>query len=270
MTKHKRQIGVILLVIVWGGFIGMAQVSSQSSASASLSTDEPAEATIGTFVFEEGQALAVEIVRQEPCPCLCGSLLVSGFQVLDEEGTVVFTDEESPLPISYDQWVGQFRLADSAGDPLDVGRYTVVVTTTLGTFRAKIEVVPTGAAGQTGRVSSEAAVCGICLELYRLVSESDGNATVMLHPGERLMVALPGTPSTGYAWEIDAEPEGGVLERIAGVDFLSSSNLLGAPGTFFFRYRAVDSGRGEFTLSYRRPWETLPPLRTFCIFVAVQ
>jgi inhibitor of cysteine peptidase len=253
---------VAALLVTTGGY---AQVKAESSASVTGSSGRSAEATIGTFVFEQGQALSVEIMREEPCPCLCDPLYVTGFCVLNEEGQTIFTGEELvEQSYPYDQWVGLWSFAD-----LDVGVYTVVVSTNIGEFRARVELVPPEAASLSGRVSSEASVCGVGLRLYRVVDETNNGQTVSLNEGERLMVALSGNVTTGYEWEVEEAPDGSVLEFVEGVDYLSFSSLLGAPGTFLFRYEAKTTGRGNLSLRYHRPWESVPPLQTFSVFIAV-
>ena len=256
---------VLFLAVLLIGTTGFAQESSESSASVAASTDQPAEVTIGTFVFAQGRTVAVEIEREEPCRCLCDPLYVTGFCVLNEEGETVFVGEELvERSYPYDQWVGLWSSADHGE-----GVYTVVVSTSLGTFRARVEIVSSEAATRSGRVASEAAVCGVGLRLYRVVDETDDGGAVTLHEGERLMVALAGNITTGYEWQVEEAPEGSVLEFVDGLNYLSFSSLLGAPGTFFFRYEAKAAGRGALSLRYRRPWESVPPLHTFSIFVAV-
>lgn len=253
---------VAALLMTAGGY---AQVTSESSASATVSTGQSAEATIGTFVFEQGGALAVEIEREEPCPCLCDPLYVTVFCVLNEEGETIFSGEElATKSYPYGQWVGLWSSAD-----FDVGVYTVVVSTSIGTFRARVEIVSSEAASRSGHVSSEASVCGVGLRLYRVIDETNGGQTVNLREGEHLMVALSGNATTGYEWEIEEAPDPGVLQFMEGLNYLSFSSLLGAPGTFLFRYEAKAPGRGNLALRYQRPWESVPPLQTFSVFVAV-
>lgn len=250
------------LLIATGGY---AQVTSESSASATVSTGQAAEATIGTFVFEHGGTLAVEIEREEPCPCLCDPLYVTGFCVLNARGETVFTGEElTTKSYPYEQWVGVWSFAD-----LGTGAYTVLVSTSIGTFRARVEIVLSEETSRSGHVSSEASVCGVGLRLYRVIDETDNGQTLNLREGEHLMVALPGNATTGYEWQVEEAPEENVLEFMEGLNYLSFSSLLGAPGTFLFRYEAKATGRGDLSLRYHRPWESMPPLQTFSVFVVV-
>lgn len=259
------------LMMLFVGAVCAAQV--QSSASAFASSGEPIRSTVGTFVFEKGSRVGLEIGRREPCPCLCEPLLVTGMRVLDEQDNPIFvTEHEDPagLAVSYEAWIGRWNLVDQLGEPAPEGLYSVVVETTIGEFRACIEVVAVGAADRMGRVSSEASVCGIGLSVYRLVDEAVHDQTLALRVGEKLMIALEGNPTTGFEWEVDSEPAGGLLQRLEGPAYSSSSSLIGAGGTFYFRYAAVVAGQGELTFVYRRSWETVPPEKTVSMVVLVR
>lgn len=155
------------------------------------------------------------------------------------------------------------------GEPVRAGSYTVIVETTMGEFSACIEVVAPGMGPQAGRISSQATVCGVSLFVYRLVDETASGQQMILREGERLMIALPGNPTTGYEWEVENEPTE-IVRRIDGPGYRSSSTLIGAGGTFYFRYETINSGQGELTLVYRRPWEALPPENTFFLAVVVR
>jgi len=259
------------LMLLFVGAVCAAQL--ESSASAFASSGEPIRSVVGTFVFEQGSSIGLEIERREPCPCLCDPLLVTGMCVLDEQDNPVFlTEQQDPagLPAPYEGWIGRWNLVDQLGKPVSEGFYGVVVETTVGEFRACIEVVAAGAADRMGRVSSEASVCGIGLSVYRLVDETAHDQIVALREGEKLMIALEGNPTTGFEWEAESEPAGGCLQRIEGPAYSSSSSLIGSGGTFYFRYVAVVAGQGELTFVYRRSWETVPPEKTFSMVVLVR
>jgi len=261
---------VVGLIMLFVGAACAAQL--ESSASAFASSEEPIRSVVGTFVFEQGNSIGLEIERREPCPCLCDPLLVTGMRVLDEQDNPIFvTEQQDPagLPAPYGEWIGRWNLVDQLGETVPDGFYSVVVETTIGEFRACIDVVAVGAAERMGRVSSEASVCGIGLSVYRLVDETAHDQTVTLREGEKLMIALEGNPTTGFQWEVESEPGGGLLQRIEGPAYSSSSSLIGAGGTFYFRYAAAVAGQGELTFVYRRSWETGPPEKTVSMVVLV-
>ena len=253
----------LLFLLGWGGF-GMSQVAS--SAAGFASTDGPVRVSIGTFVFQQGEKLALELIREGPCPCLCDEIEVRGFRVLEGEGAVVYQALDG-FPVPAGEWVGRWGLVDTAGDPVPPGSYTALVDTSLGEFRVELQVVAPGER-LLGRSLARASVCGLGLRVYRLLTGEDEGAVVELLAGELLMVALSGNPTTGHEWAAVREP--GFLTPVTGVEYLPSSELIGGGGTFYFRWQAEGPGEGELSLAYRRPWASGPPERTFSIRVTVR
>ncbi len=263
--ESMRTLALVVSVALGLGMMGPAQ--TRSSASSFASSDEPLELSIGTFVFAQGEKLALEVVREEPCRCMCEEILVQAFRVLDGEGEAAFQDTATPYPVLMDAWTGRWDLRGPDGMPAAEGSYTAVVETSVGAFRAQLQIVAPGAR-PAGRSSAWASVCGISLSVYRLVGEEDDGDHVPLGVGEKLMVALPGNPTTGYEWEVDEEAR--FLARVDGVAYRASSDLVGAGGTFYFRYSAEESGEGRLAFGYRRSWEALPAEKSFAITVTVR
>lgn len=58
------------------------------------------------------------------------------------------------------------------------------------------------------------------------------------------------------------------LSPVEGPGYGPLSGLIGR-GTFYWRYEAAASRQGTLTLAYRRPWEDVPPERTFTLRVTV-
>ncbi|MGY4706301.1 protease inhibitor I42 family protein [Candidatus Bipolaricaulota sp. J31] len=239
----------ILLTMLGLSIFSLAQVTAKGLAVAG----DGVEATIGVFTFSPGDKVAFELVREEPCPCMCGDLLVRSFRILAEGGAEVFRDAARPYPVEAAEWVGRWDLADPSGTPAPPGRYIAVVETSVGTFRAELEVDPGRVTLPAGRSLARASVCGISLRVYRLVTADENGAEVALCRGEGLMVALPGNPTTGYGWAPIEEP--GFLARLEGVEYLPATALVGGGGTFFFRYEAREEGVGVLAFAYLRPWE---------------
>ncbi len=260
-----RTLALVMLVLTGLGMMGSAQI--RSSASSFASSEEPLELSIGTFIFAPGEKLALEIVREEPCRCLCEEIRVQAFQVLGEQGEAVFEDTAAPYPIPTAAWTGRWDLQGPDGAPVPEGDYVAMVTTSVGTFRAQLEIVAPGAR-PVGRSSARASVCGLSLLVFRLVEREDDGALVTLRAGEQLMVVLPGNPTTGYTWEVDEMPA--CLSQLSDGEYRASSDLVGAAGTFFFRFSAEEQGEGQLALGYRRPWEDLPAEEAFSITVSVR
>ncbi len=234
---------------------------AQTSVEAVARAGETVEVSIGILHFSIGEKIALEIERTGPCPCMCGDILVKAFEVLNEEKVPVFTDRSYDYPVPVKKWVGRWDLRDPSGNPVPPGRYTAVVETSVGTFRAELELLPPGE-HPTGRGYAEASVCGISLAVYRLVEKGDSGETLVLKRGDKLMVVLPGNPTTGYSWEPVEVP--GFLKPIEGVEYVPLTDLAGGGDIFCFRYLVEAPGKGTLSFAYRRPWEE-EPIETFSV-----
>ena len=269
--KGAFVLGVVLLLVPLFGVLGIAQVSS--SASASASSDGPMEVTIGTFNFAAGDSLALEIVRAENCACMCDPISVTGFHLENADGSVpvkLLSDPE--LPLTIDKWVGMLSLVSPDGNPLSAGQYTAVVETSAGTFKARITVAEPGmSASSWGRVSSSASICGVEIRLYRLLAKETATR-INLHVGDRLMVALAGNATTGYEWQQVTSEEEAILSPLPGLDYFpdaAPAGTVGSGGMFLFRFNADSAGTMDLTFTYRRPWEEGPGAETITFHVTV-
>ena len=261
-----RTIAAVLLI--GAGFAVGSFAQASATVTSSISPTGEVRVTIGVFLFEQGQKLALELTGEDPCPCACGTIIVESFSVLREDGTVIYIDETFSYPTSSEAWIGRWDLVAADGEPAPNEQYTALVSTSIGEFRAVLQVTAHGESAPLRRVSAEATVCGVGLRVYRLLTADDDGVSVQVTEDGRLLVALAGNPTTGFGWEVEEEP--GFLTRLAGLVYLPDSGLLGAGGTFFFRYEATATGTGTLSLSYRRPWEALPPEQTFTFRIAVR
>jgi inhibitor of cysteine peptidase len=101
------------------------------------------------------------------------------------------------------------------------------------------------------------------------LSEADAGSAVTLAVGDTIEVVLDGNPTTGFTWET-AAVDASVLRQLGEPEFEPESALIGAGGTFTFRFEAVAPGQTTLRLVYHRPWETgIPPERTFEVTVDV-
>jgi len=270
--KRTLVFGVVLLLVPLSGVLAIAQVSS--SASASASSDGPMEVTIGTFNFIAGDSLALEIIRDEDCACMCDPISVVGLHLENADGVVpvrLLRDHELPLPI--DKWVGMLRLVSPNGSPLPAGQYTAVVETSAGTFRALFTVADVGMnTSSWGHVSSSASICGVEIRLYRLLTK-DAATSLNLHVGDRLMVALAGNATTGYEWQQVTSGQEAILSPLTGLDYLpdsAPSGTVGSGGIFLFRFNADRAGSIDLTFAYRRPWEEGTGAETITFHIVVR
>jgi predicted secreted protein len=84
------------------------------------------------------------------------------------------------------------------------------------------------------------------------VTELDNNSSVTLNLGDELVVQLQSNASTGYSWQIDYN-NSQLLRLTKSTYEKPNSNLMGAPGSQVFRFRAVGAGGEGLKLSYKRP-----------------
>jgi inhibitor of cysteine peptidase len=248
---------MLALVMLAGG--GAAQSSSSASANAS-SVNGLVDVRLGGFVFEAGAHVALEFMRDESADCFGPNVIVQRLQLIDGEEGVVDQVVYEPA-VDIEGWLGRIQLGGSDGQPLPTGDYSLVVTTSVGSFVAEIEVADTSRFDELGRYSATAEVCGLSLRVYRLVTEDDNGAHVTLRLGDRLLVALEGNPTTGYQWANTLVYEFATLREIGEPEFRPDSDLVGAGGLFLFRYEAVRVGPQAFRFAYQRPWESVQPLR---------
>ncbi len=115
-----------------------------------------------------------------------------------------------------------------------------------------------------------AGASGCSPQTVRLDAGGNGRMAEMA-VGARLIIALPGNPSTGYTWEVK-EGAAPVLELLGEPEFTSDNPaLVGAGGTLTLTFRAVQPGETTLVLVYHRPWETdIEPLDTFTVRVTVR
>ena len=87
---------------------------------------------------------------------------------------------------------------------------------------------------------------------------SDPSKMIEINAGTEfdVVISLDSNPSTGYSWVAAYDQTALVLvdqEYKAG-----DSNLIGAPGTQIFSFKALKSGQTSITMSYQRSWEPNP------------
>ena len=101
------------------------------------------------------------------------------------------------------------------------------------------------------------------------LSEQDAGRTVELHAGDKLEVSLKGNPTTGYQWET-AAVDAAILKLVGEPEFNPDSGALGAGGKVTLRLIAVAAGQTTLQLIYHRPFENVPPIKTFKATVVVK
>lgn len=98
---------------------------------------------------------------------------------------------------------------------------------------------------------------------------ADAGTTVALKTGDTLTIALEGNVTTGYTW-VAAPPDPPVLAPLGEAEVTPAGPQIGAPGLIVLRFSAAAPGTAVLRLEYRRPWESLPPEKTFEVTVVVE
>lgn len=115
-----------------------------------------------------------------------------------------------------------------------------------------------------------AAMANAAMASTHRLTEADSGRAVDLKVGDRLEIALPGNPTTGFQWEVGSVDRA-VLRPIGEPQFERSSDALGAGGTVTLRFEAVAPGAASLQLVYRRPFEKdTPPARAFNLSATVK
>jgi predicted secreted protein len=91
--------------------------------------------------------------------------------------------------------------------------------------------------------------------------------------GQEFEIRLQGNPTTGYGWqvtEIDAQKV-----QMLAEDYVEHKQedqpIVGAGGTYIFRFRASAEGQTRIVIVYQRPWEKdVDPLRTYTLDLTVR
>jgi len=126
----------------------------------------------------------------------------------------------------------------------------------------------TVAAGRRGRGGVASSV--LC------IGDEDNGTNVVVRIGGHLKIALRGSGSTGYAWEVK-EFSAAVLEQIGDVGYQEDPQpfpehaMYGIGGVYVAEFRASGSGKTLLKLVYRRPWEEgVAPKKVFEVTVSVE
>ena len=104
------------------------------------------------------------------------------------------------------------------------------------------------------------------------LTDADNGRQITVKSGDVVTVTLVSNPTTGFSWQV-MEIDNAILVQDGEPEYKQSpgsEGLVGAGGTETFRFKAVGTGETKLGLGYMRPWESVPPIETFNIQVAVQ
>jgi len=90
-----------------------------------------------------------------------------------------------------------------------------------------------------------------------------------------LTVTLESNQTTGFQWELTSISDQAVLEKVdqkymAPEATQNGAPLVGAPGEEVWTFKALQKGESTISMGYSRPWESVPPAKTFTLTVTVK
>jgi len=79
---------------------------------------------------------------------------------------------------------------------------------------------------------------------------------ITLSEGDTVTVSLGSNPSTGFSWPDTAQVADPAVVRQVETEFVTADGqLVGAPGTQVWTFRALKKGSTTVSMEYSRPWE---------------
>jgi len=85
---------------------------------------------------------------------------------------------------------------------------------------------------------------------------ADAGQEIDIRVNQEFAIALVSNPTTGYDWE--ASYDENVLKLVESKyepGEKAQQGMMGAGGVKYFRFKALEKGVTEITLTYKRPWE---------------
>jgi inhibitor of cysteine peptidase len=93
---------------------------------------------------------------------------------------------------------------------------------------------------------------------------------VSIEVGGRATLELAANPTTGYQWELAAEPDTSIVTIVSDTYVAPDSTAMGAGGTQRMVVEGVAPGTASIELRYVRPWESdVEPAETASFQVTV-
>jgi len=99
---------------------------------------------------------------------------------------------------------------------------------------------------------------------------TDAKVPITVGISEPFVIALASNPTTGFSWGLDYDK---TMLTLAGKDYVQdpgTAGRVGAGGTEKFTFQGVKAGTTKITLTYQRPWESVPPTETKIFNVTIK
>ena len=106
-------------------------------------------------------------------------------------------------------------------------------------------------------VAAAVLILGLVAGCTTVLTYDDTGQEIDIGVGQEFIIALGSNPSTGYSWQ--ASYDEAMLELVGGESSYelaeTEEGVVGVGGTELFRFRALEAGETEITLTYAQPWE---------------
>jgi predicted secreted protein len=103
-----------------------------------------------------------------------------------------------------------------------------------------------------------------------VVTESANGTTVSICVGQRVIVHLRGSASTGYQWLV-SQLAGVAVEQVGTVEYVPDSpGGIGVGGTFIATFAGAKAGTSTLKMVYVQPWRPDDPAGTFSLTIGVE
>lgn len=102
------------------------------------------------------------------------------------------------------------------------------------------------------------------------LTEADADKTFDLATGDSVEIRLPENATAGYRWTIEAI-DNSICDVTADERQAPAKVVPGAPGSHFWRLKALRAGDCRIAIAYRRSWAAdAPPAREFKLRLRVR
>jgi len=106
------------------------------------------------------------------------------------------------------------------------------------------------------------------------LGEADNGKAYTVKVGDTIEVIIPGNVTTGFSWTAAlAEKDAGLITQVGEPVYATESTgkpIVGAGGVYTFTFKAAAKGEAELKLVYSRPWESVPPEKTFSVTITIK
>jgi len=101
------------------------------------------------------------------------------------------------------------------------------------------------------------------------LTAADAGSMLSVRPGDEIVITLGSNVTTGFAWQLEAEPASEILDKISSTYLAPDTDLVGAGGEEVWRFVATGEGTTHVGMRYARSSDETAG-RPFDLTVVVQ